>query len=108
MGIQGVWNLIKLMAADTQRREILDWYHLNENLEKVGGSMRRLNQARACLWKGNVDATIALFEDCKHKQAENFCAYLRKHRHRIVNYEYYHEQICSIGSGAVESALIAD
>lgn len=41
-------------------------------------------------------------------QAANFCAYLRKHRHRIVNYKYYHEQICLIGSGAVESALIAD
>ncbi len=48
---------------------------------------------------------MALFEDCKRKQAANFCAYLRKHRHRIVNYKYYHEQICSIGSGAVESAV---
>jgi hypothetical protein len=58
------------------------------------------------LWKGDVDATITLFEDCKRKQAKNFCVYLRKHHHRIVNYEYYQsEQICSIGSGAVESAV---
>jgi len=29
-----------------------------------------------------------------------------KHRHRIVNYEYFQtEQICAIGSGAVESAV---
>lgn len=105
-GHDGIWNLIKPMASDTQRREILDWYHLMENLEKVGGSMRRLNQARALLWKGDVDATLTLFEDCNHKQAENFCAYLRKHHHRIVNYAYYQsEQICSIGSGAVESAV---
>jgi len=105
-GHDGIWNLIQPMAPDTQRREILDWYHLMENLEKVGGSMRRLKQARAFLWKGAVDATLALFEGCKHKQAANFRAYLRKHRHRIVNYEYYQsEQICSIGSGAVESAV---
>lgn len=42
---------------------------------------------------------------CK-KQAKNFCAYLDKPRSRIVNYAYYQaEQICSIGSGAVESAI---
>ncbi len=29
-----------------------------------------------------------------------------KHRHRIINYEYFQEeQICSIGSGAVESGV---
>ena len=77
-----------------------------ENLDKVGGSRRRLSEARTLLWRGNVDATLALFAGCKHKQAVNFCTYLNKHRHRIVNYEYYQsEQICSIGSGAVESAV---
>ncbi len=41
---------------------------------------------------------IATFADCTLKQAENFCAYLEKHRHRILNYQYYQgEQICSIG-----------
>lgn len=105
-GHDGVWNLVKPMAPESQRREILDWYHLMENLEKVGGSMQRLNQARTLLWSGDVNATITLFEDCKRKQAANFCAYLRKHRHRIVNYAYCQsEQICSIGSGAVESAI---
>jgi hypothetical protein len=113
-GHDGVWNLIQPMAPEHQRREILDWYHLMENLEKVGGSMRRLNQARAVLWQGDVDAALALFATCNRKQATNFCAYLRKHRHRIVNYEYYQsEQICSYafggaklyGSGAVESAV---
>lgn len=105
-GHDGVWNLIKPIAPAPVRREILDWYHLMENLEKVGGSIRRLNQARSLLWKGDVDATLVLFDECNHKQAVNFCAYLRKHRQRIVNYEYYQrEQICSIGSGAVESAV---
>ncbi len=56
------------MAPDIQRREILDWYHLSENLEKVGGSMQRLNKAKALLWKGDVNATAALFEACKRKR----------------------------------------
>jgi len=72
----------------------------------VGGSLKRLNQAEALLWKGLVDETITLFEDCRKKQARNFCKYLRKHRHRIVNYDYFQaEGLCSIGSGAVESAI---
>ncbi len=55
--------------------------------------------ARNLLWHGKVDEAILLFSDCNFKQAENFCAYLEKHRHRIINYDYFQaEQICSIGS----------
>ena len=105
-GHDGVWNIVQQIATADQRREILDWYHLVENLYKVGGSLKRLHQAEALLWKGQVDTAIALFENCKQKQAQNFCQYLRKHRHRIVNYDYFQaEQLCSIGSGAVESAI---
>ena len=76
-----------------------------ENLHKVGGSIPRINKAKSLLWQGKVDdalaklsAGIALFADCKIKQAENFCVYLEKHRYRIINYHYYQaEQICSIG-----------
>ena len=72
-----------------------------------------MKQAQTLLWKGQVEATIALFADCKGKQAQNFCRYLDKHcdacgglRLRIINYEYHQaEQICSIGSGSVESAV---
>ena len=105
-GHDGVWNIITAIATAPQRREILDWYHLKENLHKVGGSVKRLNQAETLLWQGSVDATIALFNDCKRKQAHHFCKYLRKHQHRIVNYDYFQaEGLCSIGSGAVESAI---
>lgn len=77
-----------------------------ENLHKVGGSMKRINKAKALLWQGKVYETITSFANCNLKQAENFCAYLEKHRHRIVNYQYYQaEQICSIGSGAIESTV---
>lgn len=105
-GHDGVWNIISQIATIPQRREILDWYHLKENLYKVGGSLKRINQAEALLWKGNVEATIVLFNDCNRRQAHNFCEYLRKHQHRIVNYDYFQaEGLCSIGSGAVESAI---
>jgi len=105
-GHEGVWNIIAAIATPAQRREILDWYHLNENLHKVGGSLKRLRQAEAYLWKGQVDEAMALFTGMNRKQAHNFCTYLEKHRHRIVNYAYYQaEGICSIGSGAVESLI---
>ena len=105
-GHDGIWNIITQLAPNRQRREILDWYHLVENLHKLGGSLRRLNKAESLLWQGKVDDVLALFADCTKKLAQNFCTYLNKHRHRLVNYQYYQaEQICSIGSGAVESAV---
>lgn len=105
-GHDGIWNIISQIATTPQRLEILDWYHLVENLHKVGGSIKRLNQAEALLWRGHVEATIALFSGCQRKQANNFCEYLRKHQHRIVNYEYFQaEGLYAIGSGAVESAI---
>ncbi len=105
-GHDGIWNIINQLAPDLQRREVLDWFHLMENLYKVGGSLKRLKQARALLWKGKVEATKALFVNCKGKQAKNFCDYLDKHSDRIINYEYHQaEEICSIGSGSVESTV---
>ncbi|TFI52530.1 ISKra4 family transposase [Mastigocladus laminosus UU774] len=105
-GHDGIWNIIRELTPKQERREILDWFHLMENLYKVGGSMQRINTVKEFLWKGNVDDAIAAFAECKLKQALNFCAYLEKHRHRIINYQYYQaEQICSIGSGAIESTV---
>jgi hypothetical protein len=105
-GHDGVWNIVAQIATPEQRREVLDCYHLNENLQKVGGSIKRLRQAETFLWQGKVDDAIALFIHLNRKQAQNFCQYLEKHRHRIVNYAYYQaEGICSIGSAAVESAI---
>ena len=106
-GHQGVWNLVSEFGTAQQRWEILDWYHLKENLYKVGGSIKRLKKAEAFLWRGDVEAAKTLFTLLPgSKKANNFCAYLDQHRQRIVNYKYYQaEQLCSIGSGAVESAI---
>ena len=94
------------MNPGKTRREILDWYHLIENLYKVGGSLKRLAKAKEFLWQGRVDPTLDLFKYGLKKTAQNFCKYLEKHRSRIVNYEQLSEdKICSIGSGAVESTV---
>lgn len=86
-GHEKVWNLIKEFGtAHLCRWEILDWYHLKENLYKVGGSLKRLKKASALLWQGQGQEAQALFADCQGKQAKNFCAYLQRHRDRIVNY----------------------
>lgn len=105
-GHDGVWNIFKEISCEQNRREILDWFHLNENLQKVGGSIKRLKQAETYLWKGNIASTIALFTELKKKPAVNFCKYLEKHKERIINYEVFQrDRICSIGSGAVESGI---
>ena len=105
-GHQGIWNLMGQFNPKGQTREILDWFHLVENLYKVGGSQKRLDQGKQLLWQGKVEETVALFSTLKRHQAQNFCTYLRHHSHRIVNYDYYQsENICAIASGAVESTV---
>lgn len=35
-GHDGRWNIFKAVATSDGKREILDWYHLMENLYKIG------------------------------------------------------------------------
>lgn len=104
-GHDGIWKIYDQIGTTTQRREILDWYHLVETLGKVGGSQQRLDVVEAWLWQGNVDRAIEQFQDWHHERVNTFVAYLGKHRQRIVNYAYYQAEGISIGSGAVESTL---
>lgn len=104
-GHDGVWNLSSTVSSPQGRLEILDWYHLKENLYKIGGSLRRLRQAEAYLWQGQVEQAIGLFDECKLDQARKFRQYLNHHRERIVNYSYYQAEGIPIGSGAVESSI---
>ena len=104
-GHDGIWNLFREIGRKAQRCEILDWFHLVENLGKVGGSSQRLDAVEACLWRGDVDGAIALFDDWSHERVDRFLAYLNKHRQRIVNYGYFQAEGISIGSGAIESTV---
>ncbi len=45
-------NLVAGIASQENRLEILDWYHLVENLYKVGGDKNRLKKVEAFLWRG--------------------------------------------------------
>ncbi len=105
-GHPGIWNLFADIATPDQRFEILDWYHLKENLFKVDAPREQLECAEAHLWHGQVEAALALFAHDFSKSALNFCAYLETHRQRLIDYhQFQSEQLCSIGSGAVESAV---
>lgn len=104
-GHDGIWNLFEGIASASQRQEILDWFHLKENLYKVGGADPRLNQVEALLWRGDVEAAIEQFKHWQHERVDIFIAYLNKHRHRIVNYSYCQAEGISIGSGTIESTV---
>ncbi len=104
-GHDGIWNLFEEIAQADQRQEILDWFHLVENLHKVGGSLQRLAAVEALLWKGDVEGAIEQFKDWQHGSVDNFIAYLNKHRHRIVKYSSLQAEGVSIGSGTIESTV---
>ena len=102
-GHDRIWNIIQEIGHEQQRREVLDWYHLKENLYRIGGSIRRLKKVENYLWQGFVNEAIEEFEGLKNKQAQNFQAYLRKHQGRIPDYQLDQELGICIGSGSVES-----
>ena len=104
-GHDGIWKVFAQLDGSIQRLEILDWYHLVENLGKVGGSQARLNAVEARLWNGDVEGAVALFDEWHHERVERFIAYLAKHRHRIVNDSYYQAEGISVGSGEIESTV---
>lgn len=72
-----------------------------ENLAKVDSSPDLLDEVKALLWEGRVNTAMGKFEQRSDEHADRFVAYLRKHHHRIVNYEYYQLEGLSIGSGAI-------
>jgi hypothetical protein len=102
-GHPGIWSLFAQLDVPQMAEDILDWFHLIENLHKVGGSLKRLQQAESLLWEGQVDKTIALFAPLKTMASRRFQTYLQTHRHRIPNYRYYQMEGLPTSSGPVES-----
>jgi len=104
-----VWEMVikefefsfRVWHSSAQRWEILDWYHLKENLYKVVAQSRDLERLK--LFCGVMSRQLKLYLPLPGKSKQFLCL-SDQHCHRIVNYEYYQaEQICSIGSGAVVS-----
>jgi hypothetical protein len=104
-GHDGVWNIITQIGTSHQRREVLDWYHLIENLYRVGGSLKRLKRVKGYLWNGFIEEAEQELQSVSKNKSANFLAYLQKHRHRIVDYDLYQFLGIGIGSGAVESTI---
>ncbi len=105
-GHDGIWNIFAEIGDDEDRIEILDWYHLTENLHQVETNKSTKEQLEAYLWSGQVSEAMKLLKSAQPVGGTNFRRYLKKHRKRLINYHYFQgQQICSIGSGAVESAV---
>jgi hypothetical protein len=106
-GHPGVWKIVAGIKATEKRREVLDWFHLMENLHKVGGSEQRLKQVRLDLWQGRIAAAKAAFDDWEQPPAPvvNFLKYVEQHQERIPDYQSDQQQGLCIGSGAVESTI---
>jgi hypothetical protein len=104
-GHDGVWNLITQIGEKYQRREVLDWYHLMENLHKIDGHSQEVKAIKNYLWRGEVEEAIGKLKTIKKQSAFNFKRYLYKHYSRIPDYSLYKELNICIGSGSVESTI---
>ncbi len=103
-GHDGIWNIVDQIANPDQRFEILDWFHLTENLYKVDAAHEFLDKVKAHLWLGEVDFAIEQLE-LLSIPPKNFIAYITKHRYRIPQYDVLQNASLTIGSGAVESLV---
>lgn len=106
-GHPGVWKIVAGIRQPSQRREVLDWFHLMENLHKVSGSEQRLKQVRLDLWEGQLEKAKAAFDDWIEPPSTvvNFLKYLAQHQERIRDYQSDQQQGLCIGSGSVESTI---
>jgi hypothetical protein len=104
-GHDGIWNLFSAIAPDDQRQEILDWFHLKENLYKVKATEQELAGVETLLWQGKVETALEQLSHWSDEQAQTCIGYLTHHRTRIINYAYFQAEGISIGSGAIESTV---
>ena len=102
-GHPGIWSLFGQLKAPQIPDEILDWFHLMENLHKVEATPEQLRQAETLLWEGQVDKTLTLLSTIETGTSQRFQAYLTHHRDRIPNYRYYQMEGLPISSSPVES-----
>jgi hypothetical protein len=105
-GHPGIWNLYQEIATIAQRQEILDWYHLKENLYKINIKPTQLKQLESLLWFGQINAALNILRAFQTSESINFSNYLKRHKNRLINYALYQqEKMSSIGSGTIESGI---
>ena len=91
------------MVIEVPTDEVLDWYHLKENLYKVEATETVLESLSSQLWEGQLQQVLARLCELDNDSARRFSTYLRNHAGRIPNYRYYQMEGLPIGSGPVES-----
>ena len=91
------------MAIALPTDEVLDWYHLKENLYKVETTESVLESLSSHLWEGQLQKVLVRLSELDNDSARRFSAYLSNHAGRIPNYRYYQMEGLPIGSGPVES-----
>lgn len=102
-GHPGIWSLFAQMEHPQICDEILDWFHLMENLHKVDASENQLRCAESLLWEGRVDQLISMMSELATEASHRFRTYVQTHRSRIPNYRYYQMEGLPISSSPVES-----
>jgi len=83
-----IWNIVAEISEKEKRIEILDWYHLMENLHKIQGTKSQIEQLKAYLWFGQVGEAISYLKRTQPLGGNQLSNYLKKHAQRIVNYHY--------------------
>lgn len=101
----GIWSLFEQMSIPGSIDEILDWFHLKENLYKVAATPEQLEAIAATLWEGQVGTAKRMLDGIDTDSAKRFSGYLDRHTGRIPNYRYYQMEGLPIGSGPVESLV---
>lgn len=118
-GASWIWDrLPDLVPLGTKSVEVLDWYHLVENLAKAvraaygeSGGQACLERLKRAAWVGQTAHLSRLLswlrdrlpEGERRRVVANVIAYVRRHRHRI-NYQKLQLEGYHVGSGQVESA----
>lgn len=106
-GHDGVWNIAETFGGTVikERLEVLDWFHLMENLHKVPMLQAQRRAIRRYLWQGQLELVWPILQGLRSHQSDCFRRYLQKHRQRLPKYAAYQAAGVPIGSGAVESVV---
>jgi hypothetical protein len=90
------------------RQEVLDWYHLKENVWRQPWGRARKEYIESLLWWGQLEDAlqeIAGYQRCRG----TLSGYLEQHRSRIpqgaTSYAWRQERGLPLGSGSVESTI---
>jgi hypothetical protein len=113
-GAAWIWKLVDFYFPDAV--QIVDWYHAEEYLEKIGmtawgddqtARQDWLEEVRTDLWEGRVKRVIAACRQMEsdpkaHEEARKAVSYFTNNQARM-DYAHFRARGYMIGSGTVES-----